>query len=137
MPSRPHDPLMTGTRSLIGYDVGLDADTSEVVVSLEIGAQHLNLIDTLHGGVAATLLDTCLGLAASRYFADGDSPRVLTLSLTTDFVASPQKGTHVEARGRVEGGGHKICYARGELRGPDGTLFTRASAVLKKISEES
>jgi uncharacterized protein (TIGR00369 family) len=125
----------TGARDLVGYDVAFEGQTT-VLVTLDIGPQHLNRVDTLHGGIAAMLLDTAAGFAASRWFGEGETlPDVLTLSLTSDFIAAPASGQRVVAQGYVEGGGRKTAFAKAELRGADGTLFARASAVLKKISE--
>lgn len=125
----------TGARRLVGYEVDLGTSDSPVEVSLEIGPQHLNRIDTLHGGLAAMMLDTAAGFAASKFFGGDPLPQVVTLSLTTDFVASPRAGERVIARGHSDGGGRKIAYTRAELVGEDGRLFARASAVLKRVSE--
>lgn len=127
----------TGARRMVGYEITLGAADQPVEVALTIGPQHLNRTDTLHGGLAAMLLDTASGFAASKYFGGDPLPQVVTLSLTTDFVAAPRDGTRVTARGQVDGGGRKIAYARAELTDGDGTIYARATAVLKRLSERT
>src|SRR5260221_5741865 len=54
-------PLNTIAQTL-GYDV-TEAASGRVIVAAEPGGMHLNPAGTVHGGLAATLLDSCMGLA--------------------------------------------------------------------------
>src|SRR5437899_7146184 len=54
-------PLNTIAQTL-GYDV-TEATDGRVVVTAEPSGVHLNPAGTVHGGLAATLLDSCMGLA--------------------------------------------------------------------------
>jgi acyl-coenzyme A thioesterase PaaI-like protein len=54
-------PLNTIAQTL-GYDV-TEAETGRVVVTAEPRDIHLNPAGTVHGGLAATMLDSCMGLA--------------------------------------------------------------------------
>src|ERR1700690_2292926 len=54
-------PLNTIARTL-GYDV-TEAEAGRVVVALTPTADPLNPAGTVHGGLTATLLDSCMGLA--------------------------------------------------------------------------
>jgi hypothetical protein len=54
-------PLNTIAETL-GYDV-TEAVSGRVVVTAEPSRAHLNPAGTVHGGLAATLLDSCMGLA--------------------------------------------------------------------------
>ena len=54
-------PLNTIAQTL-GYDVA-EAANGRVVVTAEPNDTHLNPAGTVHGGLAATLLDSCMGLA--------------------------------------------------------------------------
>jgi acyl-coenzyme A thioesterase PaaI-like protein len=54
-------PLNTIAETL-GYDV-VDAVKGRVVVAAKPNYAHLNPFGTVHGGLAATLLDSCMGLA--------------------------------------------------------------------------
>jgi len=46
----------------LGYDI-VDVCKGHVVVTAEAHEKHCNPFGTVHGGLAATLLDTCMGLA--------------------------------------------------------------------------
>src|SRR6202045_3696532 len=54
-------PLNTIARTL-GYDIS-EAERGRVVVTAEPRDIHLNPAGTVHGGLAATMLDSCMGLA--------------------------------------------------------------------------
>src|SRR5262245_18386483 len=54
-------PLNTIAKTL-GYDI-VEAENGRVVVTAQPTADHLNPAGTVHGGLAATLLDSCMGLA--------------------------------------------------------------------------
>src|SRR6266404_7199745 len=54
-------PLNTIAQTL-GYDV-TEAVSGRVVISAEPSDIHLNPAGTVHGGLAAALLDSCMGLA--------------------------------------------------------------------------
>src|SRR4051794_4355990 len=54
-------PLNTIAQTL-GYDV-VEAENGRVVVALVPTGAHLNPAGTVHGGLTATLLDSCMGLA--------------------------------------------------------------------------
>lgn len=134
-PFPPHEAPGSGAHALVGYDVDLSDPDGLARVVLEIGPQHLNRNGTLHGGIHAMMLDAAAGFAASRRLADGGPAivPVVTLSLTTDFVAAAQGGV-VEAVGRVAGGGRKIIYAEAEIRDGAGRLCSRATGVFKRAA---
>lgn len=49
-------------QDLLGFELD-EADEGRAVFSLEPGEQHYNPIGSVHGGVAATLLDSAMGAA--------------------------------------------------------------------------
>ena len=57
-------PLNTMAQTL-GYDV-VEVSKGRAVAAAEPHAGHLNPAGTVHGGLAATLLDTCMGLEIGR-----------------------------------------------------------------------
>jgi acyl-coenzyme A thioesterase PaaI-like protein len=54
----------------LGYDV-VEAEKGRVVVAVEPSDAHLNPYGTIHGGLTATLLDTCMGLAVQSTLDKG------------------------------------------------------------------
>src|ERR1700710_1545431 len=64
-------PLNTIAETL-GYDV-TEAANGRVVVTAVPNDSHLNPSGTVHGGLAATLLDSCMGLAIRSTLEKGIS----------------------------------------------------------------
>ncbi len=128
----PHTSIPSGVQDLVGYHIDLTDPAGSAVVRLDVEAKHLNRNGTLQGGVHAMLLDAAAGFSASRALGgQGDIVPVVTLTLTTHFLAPVSEG-EVVATGHVTGGGRKIIYADAEVRGPDGALLSRASGVFKR-----
>ncbi len=129
----PHEAPGSGAHALVGYEVDLTDPEGLARVSLEIEPKHLNRNGTLHGGIHAMMLDAAAGFAASRLLSGGGPAivPVVTLTLTTDYVAAVEDG-RVEVVGRVAGGGYKIVYADAELRDAEGNLCSRATGVFRR-----
>lgn len=129
----PHDAPPSGVAGLIGFHPDLSAQDGSTRVTLDLTAQHLNVSGVLHGGLHTLLLDVAAGFACARHLAlNGPFVPVLTLSLTTDYIASVSSGL-VTAVGRVTGGGYKIVYAEAVLRDAEGKLLSRATGVFKRV----
>ena len=125
----------TGTQRLIGYVVDTGAGDGTAACRLDLDDRHLNRQGMLHGGLAATLLDSAMGATGSLTVdASGRHP-FTTLSLTVNYVAPGRPGT-VEARGRVTGGGRSTLFIEGALRHQDGTLIATATDVFRKSRQE-
>ena len=67
-------PLNTIARTL-GYDI-VEAESGRVVITAVPNDTHLNPSGTVHGGLAATLLDSCMGLAIWSTLEKGVGPGV-------------------------------------------------------------
>lgn len=62
-------PLNTIARTL-GYDV-VEAESGRVAITLEPTDAHFNPWGTVHGGLTATLVDSCMGLAIQSMLERG------------------------------------------------------------------
>ena len=62
-------PLNTIARTL-GYEV-VEAESGRVAITLDPSDAHLNPWGTVHGGLTATLLDSCMGLAIQTMLEKG------------------------------------------------------------------
>lgn len=62
-------PLNTMAQTL-GYDV-VEAESGCVAITLKPTGAHLNPWGTVHGGLTATLLDSCMGLAIQSMLDKG------------------------------------------------------------------
>lgn len=126
--------IESGAQNLIGYDVDFSAD--QVRIILDIGPQHLNRNGSLHGGIFAMMLDAAAGFAASRSLSEAGNAPLVTLSLTTQFLAPGAVGK-VIATGTFKGGGRSILYADSEMRDAAGQLLATASGVFKATRKRS
>lgn len=103
-------------------------DMAEVTIPV---ADHLlNRHENVHGGVYASVLDTCMGYAGCW---TGDPERVqlcLTLSLTVQFISRP-KGQVMVGVGRRTGGGKSTFFAEAEITDETGELVAKGTGVFK------
>lgn len=119
----------SGAQRLLGFVATVHEDRAEV--TLDLDARHLNRSGVLHGGIATTLLDGACGYACSRRLAADMSVPVVTLSLTTNYVAGVSEG-RVTATARVAGGGAATLFAAAELHDADGRLLVTATGVFRR-----
>lgn len=124
----------TGTQSLIGYVVDV-SDPAHGRCWLDVGPQHTNRHNVLHGGIASCLLDNASGTTGSLTVDGSGTAPFLTISLTTQFVGPGRPG-RVTATGTVTGGGRSLLYITGELRHEDGTLIATSTGVFKRVPQE-
>ena len=90
--------------------------------------RHYNPIGTVHGGFAATLLDSALGCAIFSTLAKGDA--WTTLGLNLNFVRPMSKDTGpVRAEGRILHRGRTVATSHGELKDRAGKLYAHASTT--------
>src|ERR1700755_2720624 len=83
-------PLNTIAETL-GYDVS-EAESGRVVVIAEPSCRLLNPAGTVHGGFAATLLDSCMGLAIQSTLEKGVGSTTLEFKISFVRPITPQIG---------------------------------------------
>jgi uncharacterized protein (TIGR00369 family) len=87
--------------------------------------RHYNPIGTVHGGFAATLLDSALGCAIFSTLLRGDA--WTTLELKVNFVRPMTKDTGlVRAEGRIIHRGRTLATSEGDLKDRAGKLYAHA-----------
>ena len=79
---------------------------------LDPGERHYNPLGTVHGGIAATLLDSAMGCAVHTTLGEGEI--YTTLELKVNYVRAITAG---HRPGRRDGLGHPPRRARGDRRG--------------------
>ena len=119
-------PLNTMARTL-GYDI-VEVEEGRVVVAAMASADHLNPSGTIHGGVAATLLDSCMGLAVRTLLPKG--VRSTTLEFKVSFLrpVTVESGL-LRAEGKVLVVGRRTGTAEGWLTGSDGKLLAHGTTT--------
>lgn len=118
----PVDPFeqMTGPF----YWKKLDDGTDHVVVAT--GRQHGNRQGVLHGGFLLTLIDLTFAITAKEY----PEQRLVTISLSSEFVAGGEVGALVEAKAEIVRNTRSLCFLRGQAYCGATTLLN-ASCIYK------
>lgn len=121
----------SGAQRLIGFALDI-SDGARARCILDLDERHLNRMGILHGGIAATLLDSALGVTASLTSDPSGRHPVSTVSLNVNYLAPGRPG-RVTATGRLTGGGRSTLFVEGDLRHEDGTLIATATGVFRKL----
>jgi uncharacterized protein (TIGR00369 family) len=111
----------------LGYDVTEAAD-GRVVITAEPNDSHLNPAGTVHGGLAATLLDSCMGLAIQSTLEKGVSQTTLEFKISLLRPITPATGL-ITAEGVVMSRGRRICTAEGRITDGDGRLLAHGTTT--------
>lgn len=105
-------PLNTIAKTL-GYDI-TKAESGRVVVTAEPKDIHLNPAGTVHGGLAATMLDSCMGLAIQSTLEKGVGSTTLEFKVSFVRPITPETGP-IKAEGTVISRGRRIGTAEGRV----------------------
>jgi uncharacterized protein (TIGR00369 family) len=111
----------------LGYDV-TEADTGRVVTTAHPTDAHLNPAGTVHGGLAATLLDSAMGLAIHSTLEKGVSQTTLEFKISLLRPITPETGT-IRAEGVVLSRGRRIGTAEGRLTDSQGRLLAHGTTT--------
>ncbi|KAA2253857.1 PaaI family thioesterase [Solihabitans fulvus] len=115
----------------IGAVLGMAFDEVEdgrVAIVLSTRPELANPLGTLHGGVAATMLDSAMGCAVHTTLAAGVG--YTSLDLAVKFLRpGPLDGTVVRAEGRVVHRGRQVVTGEGTLTDARGRLLATATTT--------
>ncbi|WP_341212384.1 PaaI family thioesterase [uncultured Limimaricola sp.] len=125
----------TGAQRLLGYTLDVGRGDGRARCYLTVGPKHTNRHDMLHGGIVATILDNAMGATGSLTRDPSGRHPFLTISLNTQYLAPAREGEALVAVGRITGGGRKLVFIEGELRGPDDRLIATATGVFKPVAQ--
>jgi len=119
-------PLNTMAETL-GYDV-TEVTQGRVVVTMTPNHRHLNQSGTVHGGLAATLLDSAMGLAIRSTHEKG--VRSTTLEFKVSLVRPITADTGpIAAEGAVLNCGRRVGTAEGRLTDRQGRLLAHGTTT--------
>lgn len=119
-------PLNTIAETL-GYDV-VEATSGRVVVSIVPNRTHLNPSGTVHGGLAATLLDSCMGLAIQTTLAKGLAQTTVEFKISLLRPITPETGL-IRAEGLVLNAGRRVGTAEGRITDQKGRLLAHGTTT--------
>jgi uncharacterized protein (TIGR00369 family) len=119
-------PLNTIARTL-GYDVS-EAVKGRVVITAQPTDAHLNPAGTVHGGLSATLLDSCMGLAVLSTLERGIGQTTLEFKISLLRPITPETGL-IKAEGVVLNRGRRIGTAEGRITDREGRLLAHGTTT--------
>ena len=119
----PHPPMS----ELLDFHL-IEVEHGRAVFEGRPALRHYNPIGTVHGGFAATLLDSALGCAIFSTIAKGEA--WTTLELKFNLVRPLNKDTGpVRAEGRIVHRGRTLATSEGDLRDSAGKLYAHATTT--------
>ncbi|KAI9182959.1 hypothetical protein H9P43_003875 [Blastocladiella emersonii ATCC 22665] len=92
--------------------LGFDASKATLVAELVVKPEHTNSWHTLHGGVAATLVDVVTSIAVSEA---GHPTSGMSAELSVSYVNPAQVGQTVHIFAEVERVGANLAFTRAQL----------------------
>jgi uncharacterized protein (TIGR00369 family) len=119
-------PLNTIARTL-GYNI-TEAESGRVVVTAEPRDIHLNPPGTVHGGLAATMLDSCMGLAIQSTLEKGIDSTTLEFRISFVRPITPEIGL-IKAEGTVISLGRRVSTAEGRVTDSRGRLLVHGTCT--------
>jgi uncharacterized protein (TIGR00369 family) len=119
-------PLNTMAETL-GYDVS-EAANGRVVITAAPDATHLNPAGTVHGGLAATMLDSCMSLAIHSTLEKGVGSTTLEFKISLVRPITPETGP-IKAEGVVLSCGRRVGTAEGRITDQQGRLLAHGTTT--------
>lgn len=111
----------------LGYDV-TEAASGRVVVTAEPRDVHFNPAGTVHGGLAATILDSCMGLAIQSTLEQGLGSTTLEFKISFVRPITPETGL-LTAEGTVISRGRRVGTAEGRVTDRTGRLLVHGTTT--------
>jgi|SRR5208282_1212949 len=127
-------PLNTIAQTL-GYDI-VEAENGRVVVTAAPRETHLNPAGTVHGGLAATMLDSCMGLAVQSTLDKGVGSTTLEFKISFVRPITPETGS-IKAEGVVISRGRRVGTAEGRVTDSKGRLLVHGTTTCLIFENQS
>jgi uncharacterized protein (TIGR00369 family) len=120
---------------LMGFQIE-EVGEGRVVFAVEPAEYHYNPIGVVHGGLAATLLDSVMGCAVHSMLPQGRS--YTTLEIKVNFVRAISRTTgRVRGIGNVLHFGGTVATAEGKVVDAAGKLCAHATTTCLLLGEKS
>jgi uncharacterized protein (TIGR00369 family) len=112
---------------LMGFQL-TEVEEGRAVFTMEPAEYHYNPIGSVHGGVAATLLDSAMGFAVNSLLPQGAA--YTTLEIKVNYIRPMTRETGlVRCEGTVIHRGSTVATAEGRITGADGKLYAHATTT--------
>ena len=123
----PRNPFIDGSGPLYGR-----FEDGRFTLGLRIEERHTNPGGVCHGGMVMTFADITLLMVAS--IQGGVDQYMVTVNLTTDFLAPAPVGAWLEGRGEVLRKSRNFVFVQGTLAVGD-TLVARINGIMKPTGD--
>jgi len=107
---------------------GITAEEGFVVFEGTPSPAVYNPMNTVHGGYAATLLDTAMGLAVTTLLAEGQGFTTLELKVAYHRAMTEMTGP-VRGEGKVITFGRRAAFTEGRVVDDKGNLYATATST--------
>ncbi len=121
-----------GIGRLMGFNL-VEVEEGRAVFEGTPGEEVYNPIGTVHGGYAATLLDSACGIAVHSRLAPGQGYTTLELKVAYHKAMTSKTGL-VRAEGRTVSFGRRAAFAEARLTDAQGRLLSSATSSLLVIT---
>ena len=111
----------------VGFSL-MEVELGRALFTATPAFRHYNPIGVVHGGFAATLLDSCVGCAVHTTLAKGEAYTTLELKINLTRALTDKVGP-VFAEGRVIHRGRQVATAEGDLKDGAGKLYAHATTT--------
>lgn len=113
--------------ALIGFEI-VEVEPGRVAFALAPGEHHYNPLGIVHGGVAATVLDSAMGCAIHTTLPAGTG--FTTLEIKVNYIRAMTEATGpVRAEGTLVHGGKQVAVAEGRVVDAKGRVYATASTT--------
>lgn len=131
------DLLASGAQPPIGRTLGfslVEVDRGRAVFEGTPDERHYNPMGGVHGGYAATLLDSACGIAVHSMLQPDQG--FTTLELKVSYLRGMNDTTGpVRAEGRVVNIGRRVAFAEADIRDAGGRLMATATSTLLVLAK--
>lgn len=107
----------------------VEVEAGRAVFAGTPGEHAYNPIGTVHGGYAATLLDSACGCAVHSQLTSRQRYTTLDLNVSYHKPLTRETGP-LRAEGRVRSLGRRVAFAEASLRDAEGRLYASATSTL-------
>ena len=119
---------------LLGFSLA-EVEPGYAVFECVPGERHYNPIGVVHGGLAMTLLDSCMGCCVQSAMPAGSG--YTTLEAKTNLVRAITSATgRLRAIGKLVHAGKRVATAEGRLEDEAGKLYAHASTTCIVLSHD-
>ena len=110
---------------------GVAVESGKVVFQARADERHLNPLGAVHGGFAATVMDTVTGCAVHTLLGPGEGYG--TIDLNVKMMRPVPRDVDLVAEGNVINISRSLAVSEGTLKDAEGKLYAHATATCMRM----